>query len=473
MQFSTLEFAFFFFTVFAVYWSLPWKRARICWLVAASLYFYASWSPELAFLVLATSVMDYLLGRGIGHFRDERIRKGLMLTSLTVNLGVLCYFKYANFFLDSLRAGLAARGINGSIPALEIIVPFGISFYTFEAISYTIDVYRRRIEAETRLSHFLLFILFFPHLVAGPIVRAWDFLPQVQRLKRWSWLRLSYGMQLFVVGLFKKLAISDNMAFFSDPIFADPGSFKGPALWLGMIAFAIRIWADFSGYSDMALGAAHALGFKLTRNFNLPYLALNVSEFWRRWHISLSTWLRDYLFIPLGGNRGSSWATSRNLLITMSLGGLWHGANWSYLLWGVAHGMFLIIHRSFRAWAEPRPRVQQFLQAPSGKFLRWLATMICIVASWALFQPSLEVAVVILKGLLMMPSGYPVPGNEVFLIVSIVALVALQYSVSSRSLAGALKRVPVPMSGAGYAALFFAALLLSPQQSKVFIYFQF
>ncbi len=473
MAFSSLPFAAFFALIFAVYWSLPWQRARIWWLLAASIFFYASWSKELALLVTATSIMDYLLARGMEAYPSPRSRKIFLGLSLGINLGLLCYFKYVNFFLDSLKAGLVASGYTLSTPTLDIIVPFGISFYTFEAISYTIDVYRGRMKAEKNLANFMLFILFFPHLVAGPIVRAWDFLPQARRAKRWSWLRMNLGSQLFILGLFKKLAISDRMALYSDLVFEDPGNCHTATVWLGLIAFAIRIWADFSGYSDMALGAAHMLGYKLTKNFNLPYLSTNIAEFWRRWHISLSTWLRDYLFIPLGGSRGSNLATCRNLMITMTLGGLWHGANWSYVLWGVLHGSFLVIHRLFRAWCEPLPRVKAALASAPGRFGGVILTCFCVLIAWSFFQPSLQVTLTMLSRMFIPTHGehFPIPRET--LCATIAILVVGHIVVQRGWWQWIWNRLPTPVVGMACGMLFIAGVMLAPSESKTFIYFQF
>jgi alginate O-acetyltransferase complex protein AlgI len=475
MAFSSLPFAAFFAAVFIVYWIVPWQRARIWWLVGASVFFYASWSKELALLVTATSVMDYLLARGMERFPSPRSRKALLGLSLAVNLGLLCYFKYVNFFLDALRAGLAASGLTMQTPALNIIVPFGISFYTFEAISYTIDVYRGRLKAEKSLANFMLFILFFPHLVAGPIVRAWDFLPQAGRAKRWSWIRVNLGMQLFILGLFKKMAIADRLAvYYSDPVFDNPGAHNSMTVWLGLIAFAVRIWADFSGYSDMALGAAHMLGYKLNKNFDLPYLSTNIAEFWRRWHISLSTWLRDYLFIPMGGSRGTTLQTCRNLMITMTLGGLWHGANWSYVMWGVLHGSFLVSHRLFRAWCETRPTAQTVMASAPARLGSLALTCFCVLLAWTFFQPSLDVTTTLLRRLFV-PSG----GNHFIHIAReglyvTVALVAVGHLIARH---GKWRRywnaMPAPVAGMASAWLFFMALLVAPPASKPFIYFQF
>jgi alginate O-acetyltransferase complex protein AlgI len=471
MAFSSLPFAAFFAVVFMVYWAVPWQRVRIWWLVAASIFFYASWSKELALLVTATSVMDYLLARGMD--RLPRWRKLLLGLSLGVNLGLLGYFKYANFFLDSLRGGLAAAGYTLSTPILDIIVPFGISFYTFEAISYTIDVYRGRMKAETNLGNFMLFILFFPHLVAGPIVRAWDFLPQASRPKRWSWFRFGLGSQLFILGLFKKLAISDRMAIYSDPIFENPGNYTTMTVWLGLIAFAVRVWTDFSGYSDMALGGAHLLGYKLNKNFNLPFVATNMAEFWRRWHISLSTWLRDYVFYPLGGSRGTTLQTCRNLMITMTLSGLWHGANWSYVTWGILHGLFLVIHRLFQGWRQTRPLATAVMESPPGRVVSLLLTWFCFLIALCFAQPSLQTALTMLSRMFVASSGeyFPIPRQSLY--VTLAALAISSILVHRGWWQRAWNRLPGPAVGIACGSLFIVALLMTPPENKTFIYFQF
>ncbi|HEV3023081.1 MAG TPA: MBOAT family O-acyltransferase, partial [Pirellulales bacterium] len=293
MLFCSQLFLIFFVVVFTAYWVVPWRRARVWLLLAASVYFYASWSQWLASVVCASSLIDYLVARGMDACRNDRQRRALLGLSLAMNIGLLAYFKYANFFLRSLESALAAAGATASLPVLSVILPIGISFYTFEAINYTVDVYRRRIPAERNLAHFMLFILFFPHLIAGPIVRARDFLPQIARRKCWDWARINLGVQLFLLGLFKKLAVADRMAQFVDPVFSAPAEYRTSVLWLATLAWAVQVYCDFSGYSDMAIGTAHLLGYKLAQNFNMPYLAPNIAEFWRRWHISLSSWLRD------------------------------------------------------------------------------------------------------------------------------------------------------------------------------------
>src|SRR5262249_47829403 len=229
---------------------------------------------------------------------------------------------------------------------------------------------------------FMWSIALLPRLVAGPIVWARGFLPRITRRKRWSWPRMQLGVQFIIMGLFKKLAIADRMAQWVQPVFENPSVYGSTACWMAVVAYGLQIYCDFSGYSDLALGTAHLLGYKLTKNFHMPYLATNISEFWRRWHMSLSTWLRDYLFIPLGGSRGSKWKTCRNLLITMTLGGLWHGASWGFVLWGLMHGLFLVIHKLFRSFSEKRPRLDSLVTSPPGKVLGLGLTLFCVGIGW-------------------------------------------------------------------------------------------
>ena len=479
--FHTQGFLAFLLLCLSVYWMIPrrWQSARIWLLVVASFHFYAAWSKDLAFLVLGTTIIDYFLGRLLDAARNRRVRLGVMLTSIVMNLGILCYFKYRGFFLNELHEALIAAGRNPGYAKLNMnllaaFVPFGISFYTFEAVSYTIDIYRRRIAAERSLPRFLLFILFFPHLVSGPIVRAGDFLRQARRPKRFNWVRVQVGVQLFLMGAFKKIAIADRMAVFSDPIMNDPQNYNTGLCWLGVLAYAIRIYCDFSGYSDMAIGAAHLFGYKLTQNFNMPYLSTNVSEFWRRWHISLSTWLRDYLFIPLGGSRGSKWATDRNLMITMILGGLWHGAAWSYVLWGSAHALLLVLHRHFRVWAEHRPRLDAMLQSGPGTLARMFVTFLSVMLCWVLFQPSLAKAMTMFERLFMLhQGGLPLPLHNRSLWYTVGFVVLCHIFVARGWWQKFYERLPAPVLGFGYAICLCVALVLAPDGGESFIYFVF
>jgi alginate O-acetyltransferase complex protein AlgI len=474
MLFTTHEYAFFFLAVLAVYWAMPWHRLRVYLLLAASFYFYATWNEWLALLVTGTATLDYFLARGMEVAKTRGARRLMAGTSIAVNLGVLGFFKYTNFFLESLY-DLLGRGESDRF-LLSVIVPFGISFYTFEAISYTVDVYNGRIKAERNLPNFLLFILFFPHLVAGPIVRAKDFLRQAHRPKRWSWLRAQHGVTLIVLGLFKKLAIADFMAIYSDRVWdphQDPTTLSTQSAWMAVIAFTIRVYCDFSGYSDMALGCAHLFGYKLTVNFRMPYLSANIAEFWRRWHISLSNWLRDYIFIPLGGSRGSFWFTARNLIITFGLGGLWHGAKWSWLVWGLLHAVMLIGHRAFRQFAEARPMLKTALETQAGTVLRILVTLFFVTISMAFAQPSLHSALTVVRKMFVPEAGGGLPVDQNRLWWTVQLVIAAHMIVAFGLWKWLYKRTPGPVIGAACAVLFVVSQVLSPDTTKAFVYFQF
>ncbi len=474
MLFCTKQFLLFFLIVFSVYWTLPWRRPRVYLLLAASFFFYATWSKWLACVVCFSTALDYLVARGMDASTSPRLRKGLLALSVTANLSLLCYFKYANFFLRSLEDALAAAGLSASLPVLRVLLPLGISFYTFEAISYTVDVYLRRLPAERSLANFMLFILFFPHLVAGPIVRARDFLPQVRRPKRWNWARLYVGALYVLLGVVKKLAIADRMVLFADPVYANPSAYGAGALWLAALAYALQVYCDFSGYSDIALGCAHLLGYRLAQNFNMPYLSANIAEFWRRWHISLSNWLRDYLFIPLGGSRGGRWLTCRNLLLVMTLAGLWHGAAWNYVVFGVVQGLMLIVHRLFRDWCESRPGLAQALRTSAGTALRTAFTFTTFCYSLVIFRSlSLHNAWLMMGNMLAGVGGLaaPLPLRGLWITV---AVVALAHALGRERLRRALsERVPAPVQGMALGVLFTLALVLAPDASKAFVYFQF
>ncbi len=474
MLFCSQQFLLFFLVVFALYWSVPWQRFRVWLLLVASFLFYASWNQWLAILIVASTVMDYGIARRLETCLGKRSRQGLLLLSITFNLGILCYFKYANFFLRSLEEALTAAGAQTSLPVLSVLLPVGISFYTFEAISYTVDVYRRKIPAERNLAHFMLFILFFPHLIAGPIVRGSDFLPQIRRKKRWNWLRLQTGLQLFLLGMLKKLVLADRMALVTDPVFAQPEAYKTAVLWLAALAYLVQVYGDFSGYSDMALGTAHLLGYRLAWNFNLPYLAPNIAEFWRRWHISLSSWLRDYLFIPLGGSRGSCWRTYGNLLIVMTLGGLWHGAAWPFVVFGVLQGVWLGLHRAFRDFADRRPALGALLRSRPGTVLRTATTLLLFACSLVVFRaPTLAAAGTMLQGMLRPQPGLgdPIKGTSIACLVAV--FVAGHWLAVDRRWQRLAAAVPSPLHGLAYALAMTLALVLAPDVSKVFIYFQF
>jgi alginate O-acetyltransferase complex protein AlgI len=474
MLFCSQQFCLFFLVVFAAYWALPWHRGRVLLLLAASIYFYACWNHWLALVLCVSTLGDYLLARGMEATPRPRVKRLLLLVSICGNLGLLCYFKYVNFFLGSLQEAAEAFGLTFSLPVLEVLLPVGISFYTFEAINYTVDVYRGKVRAARDLTHFMLFILFFPHLVAGPIVRARAFLPLVARRKHWSWLRANAGMLLILLGIIKKLAIADRMALYVDPVFADPAAHATATLWLAAVAYAIQIYCDFSGYSDMALGLAHLLGYHLAPNFNMPFLSANVSELWRRWHMSLSSWIRDYVFIPLGGSQGTRLRTYFNLLITFTLCGLWHGAGWNFVIWGLANGVLLVLHSAFRNWCEGRARLSAALRTAPGISLRVALTFTCFCVVFVIFRcPDFPTAWT-MYGRMLAPSagaGLPLPIHG--LLVTL-AVVVLGHALGQNKLGLRLwDRLPGPVRGLAFGGGLTAAMLLAPSMNQAFIYFQF
>jgi alginate O-acetyltransferase complex protein AlgI len=465
MFFHSFAFVAFFCVVFAIYWSLRSHRARMVWLLLASCGFYMSWNPWLITLILFSASVDYFVALKLAKVTLPRTRKLLLIFSISTNLGLLVFFKYTNFLLGSAHVALGWLGFAYQSRVLEIVLPLGISFYTFETISYIVDVYQGKLEPIRSPLDYALYIMFFPHLLAGPIVRPNDFLPQLAREKRFSWNRLSLGLWLFLIGLVKKAVIADHAAAIVDPIFAHPDNYASSALWLGALGYAVQIYCDFSGYSDMAIGAAHALGFKLPRNFNRPYLAANITDFWRRWHISLSSWLRDYLYIPLGGNRGGRWATYRNLLLTMLLGGFWHGANWTFAAWGLYHGLLLSLHRAVRF-----P-----FAGYVGRVLATVGTFLVVVIGWVLFRAQTFGAVrVMLAGMFTPTVGRHLDSANVSLALACL-LATLAGHVSGEWIPWhrVERRLPAPLLGGAMVALLLLVQLLMPATGKAFIYFRF
>jgi D-alanyl-lipoteichoic acid acyltransferase DltB (MBOAT superfamily) len=341
MLFNSLEFLVFLPIVALVFFRLRHAK-RWAWLLAASYFFYMWWKPAYAVLIFGSTVVDYFVALQMGATENPRLKKALLGLSLAVNLGLLFTFKYLGFFNDALTEGLAMAGIAWDAPELGLLLPVGISFYTFQTLSYTIDVYRGRLEPRRHFGTFALFVSFFPQLVAGPIERASRLIPQLEAEVRPDLQRFVEGGKRILWGLFKKVVVADRLAIYVDAVYADPGAHDGLTLILATYFFAFQIYADFSGYSDIAIGAARILGYDLMENFQRPYFARNISDFWRRWHISLSTWFRDYVYIPLGGNRVGALRWHVNLMIVFVVSGLWHGANWTFIVWGGLHGAYLI-----------------------------------------------------------------------------------------------------------------------------------
>src|SRR5437588_3228501 len=341
MLFNSLAFLIFIPLFMLAYWPTR-GRARLWVMLLGSLVFYAWWDWRFIFLLLFSALVDYSLGILLENERDDGLRRRLIVISVCVNLGLLGFFKYFNFFVQSFSP-------RGTLDVMKIVLPVGISFYVFKTMSYTIDVYRRTQSAERDLLRFTTFVVFFPELVAGPIVRASRLLPQLKGDHPFSYQRMVDGLTLIASGYVRKVAIADSIAPLVDVRFAHPEAHNSWSLLMGVYLYAIQIYCDFSGYSSIAIGLARILGFDFGINFDRPYFSRSFREFWSRWHISLSSWLRDYLYLSLGGNRGGKWRTYRNLMITMLLGGLWHGASWTFVFWGALHGMYLVVERAFGA----------------------------------------------------------------------------------------------------------------------------
>lgn len=342
MLFNSLQYLIFFPLVVITYFMLA-PRWRTYLLLAASYYFYMCWKAEYVILILGSTIVDYFVALKIHSTEDKKRRKRWLLLSLVMNLGVLFLFKYFNFFADSAQSILAHANIFYDSPAFELLLPVGVSFYTFQTLSYSIDVYKGKLEPERNFARFALFVSFFPQLVAGPIERATHLLPQFKQKFDFEYTRVVSGLRLMLWGFFKKVVIADNLSRVVDWVYANPDDQTGVTYLIATYFFAFQIYCDFSGYSDIAIGSARVMGFDLMENFRQPYLSTSIREFWSRWHISLSTWFRDYVYIPMGGNRVVKWRWYYNLLITFLISGLWHGANWTFVVWGALHGIFLIL----------------------------------------------------------------------------------------------------------------------------------
>ena len=359
------------------WWVLDSPRVRLAFITFASYVFYGWWNWHFLPLMIASTTVDYIAGDRIASSDNEKTRKLWLAGSLTFNLSILGFFKYCNFFIQTLNTGARSVDASWHLHALNIILPIGISFYTFNSMSYTIDIYRKIVRPAQSPLHFSAFVALFPHLIAGPIVRYSDIEDQLARLKtRLTHSQAATGIFFFVAGMTKKVLIADRFAKNADMLFLSPSGAGAVAAWAGVLSYTFQIYFDFSAYSDMAVGLAHFLGIQFPQNFNSPYKAVNIVDFWRRWHISLSTWLRDYLFIPLGGSRGSDIETIRNLTITMFLGGLWHGADWTFVVWGLYHGALLAAHATIRRWGWTL----------RSTFISRLVTFLLVSIGWVFFR---------------------------------------------------------------------------------------
>jgi alginate O-acetyltransferase complex protein AlgI len=469
MLFNSWEFAVFGLIVFALYAVLrhQWQNWM---LLVASYTFYGAWNWRFLFLLTASALIDYAVGLAIDGTGDRRRQRVFLTISICANLGILGFFKYYNFFADSLHSLLVAIGVPVGLPALSLILPLGISFYTFQSMSYGIDVYRGELKATRNLRDYLLFVSFFPHLIAGPIMRATSLLAQVVNPRRITFKGISDGTFLIFWGLFLKVFVADNLARIANPIFASAGPYDGATVLLAVYAFAFQIYGDFAGYSTIARGLGKCFGFELTENFRLPYISTNPSEFWQRWHISLSTWLRDYLYVPLGGNRGGRLKTFRNLALTMLLGGLWHGAAWRFVVWGGYQGALLIAYRAAR---PTRPERAPERTRTLGWWLQVIVFFHLVCVGWVFFRaPTVAQALQMLAAVpLHFHFAAPYGTQLLFKILVPLLLVEAMQLVGKDTLAPLrLRAVPRALM---YVTCFYLLMVYGAYASKEFIYFQF
>jgi alginate O-acetyltransferase complex protein AlgI len=467
MIFNSFIFWAFFAFVLVVYWRLP-HRQQNWFLILASYVFYGYWDWRYLFLLWTSTVVDYLVGRGLGRVTDPKRRKLLITISICANLGFLGFFKYCGFFVTQFADMLRSFGLEPSIPVLAIVLPVGISFYTFQTMSYTIDVYRGKVPAAKRFEDFALFVAYFPPLVAGPIERYGHLAPQLIAPRTWKSEYFGEGLFHILFGLFKKVIIADNLAPIVNHVFATPTSELGAFdVAVGTVAFALQIYGDFSGYSSIAQGVSKWMGVDLTYNFRMPYFSRTPSEFWQRWHISLSQWLRDYLYIPLGGNRKGPVRTYVNLLLTMLLGGLWHGAAWTFVFWGAWQGLMLVAYRAAGVETPSTSKVISVFQA------LLMFALVCI--GWIFFRAhSLDQALGMIGTLFTayQPTEFGLYGIGMMLFLAAPLLVYEWFVYRANDMLVLFSR-PAWQRYLVYLYLVLMIAVMPPLAQQVFIYFQF
>ncbi|MCD0459989.1 MBOAT family O-acyltransferase [Roseiconus lacunae] len=475
MNFVSYEFLYLLVAVMIACWLLP-HRALNLFLLASSYLFYGWWDWRFLSLLFISSVVDYTCGRMLDGGVSADRRKDVLAVSLAANLGLLFTFKYFDFFASSFCDALSVFGVKVSPPLIHFVLPVGISFYTFQTLSYTIDVYRRQLPATKNFFDFMLYVSFFPQLVAGPIERASHLLPQILKPRSLDAVMIYTGTQLVLVGFFKKMVIADNLAIVVNPVFKDASS-NGIAVVVATYAFALQIYCDFSGYTDIARGVARMMGFDLCQNFNLPYFATSPSDFWRRWHISLSSWFRDYVYVPLGGNRGGIRLGLRNLFVTMLLAGLWHGARWNFVLWGVYHGVLLVLFvlavKIFGFGAGS----QSDGKRPFTALLKAVSFFQLTCVGWFLFRVdsldsliSMGKSAVSFWGWEFSKLDPNLPFRVLFFGFPLILFQAYQFRQGDLE---PWRHWSVPFNAVFYLALFYAIILLGVPEQNEFIYFQF
>ncbi|MFH1719564.1 MAG: MBOAT family O-acyltransferase [Planctomycetota bacterium] len=458
MYFHTWPFALFFLIVYPAYLALKGTRLRVPFLLVASYFFYGWLNPLYLVLITYSTALDYIV---VARMAKSRRRKSWLAVSIVNNLGLLGFFKYGTFVTDNLNILLSSLGIPYVLPAPGMLLPVGLSFYTFQSMSYTIDYYRGKVERETSLIRYAAFVSLFPRLLAGPIERARNLLPQLQKAPVVSGRDVADGLSLFVVGVFKKVALADYLALYVNKVYAAPEQFQSPALIMATFLFAWQIYFDFSGYTDMARGVARMMGFRLMLNFNNPYLAASLGDFWGRWHISLSSWFKDYVYIPLGGNRKGSFNTYRNMFLTMVISGLWHGAAWTFIIWGALHALGRFFTRELERTAFYKEKVP--------KLAKQIVVFGFVAFAWIFFRAeSIGDAWVIVTRIFN--SGFANPYCPVWALILVMAVWLYQFAHESRA-RRVLELAPVRV---GLVILMILYLVVfAPSSEQAFIYLQF
>ena len=470
MLFNSLTFLAFFSIVYPLFWALPSWNAKKQMLLVASYLFYAAWNPPYTILILVSTVVDFELAKRIWQTENLSRKKLLLIFSLISNLGLLSYFKYGKLALDSFSGLLGAFGFIYHAPNSNILLPIGISFYTFASLSYTIDVYRGQVKSDWKFLDYALFVSFFPHLVAGPIVRANYLLPQIENPKMPSFNQVGWGLTFVFIGLFCKVVLADNtFAPIADELYKSPVTRSWFDAWVGVLSFSGQIYYDFSGYSLCAIGLALCFGFYFPDNFRHPYAARGFSDFWRRWHISLSSWLRDYLYFSLGGNRVGKFRTYINIMLVMLIGGMWHGASWMFALWGGLHGLYLLIERAIHKLPESK-----WLLVLAKKPLPELATFILVTLAWIPFRAaSLTDASTTFESLFNFRT-FSKPDNTQFIaIMAIIITIKWHLALRDTSLEATLSKLLPTVQAVAISICLVTIFLYSGGDQRAFLYFQF
>lgn len=489
MLFNSIDFAIFFPIVFILYWIVARHlKLRNLLILISSYVFYGWWDWRFLFLIFISSIVDYLVGQLIYKTDSEKKRKKLLWVSLLVNLGFLIYFKYTNFFIDTFIDSFRLFGKEMQVSTLNIILPVGISFYTFQTLSYTIDIYRKQLKPTYDPLAFFAFVAFFPQLVAGPIERASHLLPQFYKTYKFNYNQVKSGLLLMAFGLFKKMVIADRVAILVNQVYNNPSDYQGVEIIIATIFFAFQIYCDFSGYSDIAIGLARTMGFDLMKNFDSPYLSKSITEFWRRWHISLSTWFRDYVYIPLGGSRKGKYRTYSNLFIVFLVSGLWHGAAMTFVIWGAIHGFIIVLEKAI---SKQRYQLYKRLNITKGSLVRKLVfipiifTIVCF--AWIFFRAnSLKDALFLVKNIHLNNIDNLINGNIyelglvkpefILALMAVGILILFEWYHKRINIQRLVSKLYVPIRWSLYLSIILVIIIFGVYgegQVSEFIYFQF